>query len=78
MSVPEIVVQDATYHTQLECVPAALIQQESCIADLENKATQGVKKIKLLETNTKKELEEHNDLRDTSAWRLAAKLRHEG
>jgi hypothetical protein len=81
MDITAAVQSNAPYHAQLlaaiaelDYVPPALTQQESYIAGLEEEAKRAGAKIKALEWKTRKERKEHEDLRDSSARRLAAKL----
>jgi hypothetical protein len=81
MSAAGAIARHAPYHEQLvtaiaelDCVPAAMIQQNNYIKDLESRVKGQVKKIKLLEEKTKKELNEYEEIRDSTTQRLAAKL----
>ncbi|KAJ7042945.1 hypothetical protein C8F04DRAFT_57743 [Mycena alexandri] len=76
-----VVQQNAAYHAELlagiasfDYVPSALTEQEALIASLEETAKQNAARIRALEQKTQKERKEHEDLRDSTARRFAAKL----
>ncbi|KAJ3494460.1 hypothetical protein NLJ89_g10802 [Agrocybe chaxingu] len=81
MDTTEAIVANATYHSRLlntisslEYVPAARKHQAEYIKDLEGQLAAGKKRVAALAEKTKKERKEHEDLRDSTARRLAAKL----
>jgi hypothetical protein len=81
MSATDAVLQNATYHAQLlagiaelDYVPPALEQQDKYIVGLEQEAAALARKIKALEWKTSKERKEHEDLRDSTTRRFAAKI----
>jgi hypothetical protein len=81
MNATDTVFRNATYHAQLlagiaelDHVPPALEQQEKFIVELEKEAATLARKIAALERNTKKERKEHEDLRDSTTRRFAAKI----
>ncbi|KAJ6556889.1 hypothetical protein B0H10DRAFT_2241122 [Mycena sp. CBHHK59/15] len=81
MNATDAVRQNAPYYTrllgsieELDYVPPALAQQTSYVAGLEAQLKVAVRKIAVLARKTQKERREHEDLRDSTARRLAAKL----
>ncbi|KAG2005670.1 hypothetical protein CC2G_002057 [Coprinopsis cinerea AmutBmut pab1-1] len=77
----EAIVANADYHnhllstlSQLDYAEPALTQHRSYIADLEAQIARSDKKIEELAVKTKKERKEHEQLRDSTARRLAARL----
>ncbi|KAJ7699331.1 hypothetical protein B0H17DRAFT_307243 [Mycena rosella] len=81
MNATQAILQNAPYHaqllaaiTELDYVPPALAQQESFISGLEAEAKRAAEAVKAHEKKTKKERKEHEDLRDSTARRLAAKF----
>ncbi|KAJ7756327.1 hypothetical protein B0H16DRAFT_698105 [Mycena metata] len=76
-----IVQQNVTYHAELlaaiaslDYAPSALTEQEALIASLERTARANAARIDTLEQKTQKERKEHEDLRDSTTRRFAAKL----
>ncbi|CAA7262011.1 unnamed protein product [Cyclocybe aegerita] len=81
MDTKEAIVANASYHSRLlntisslEYVPAARKHQAEYVKDLEGQLAAGKKRVAALAEKTKKERKEHEDLRDSTARRLAAKL----
>lgn len=81
MSTPQVILENASYHSQilnsiaeLDYVPSALAQQTNYLNEIELQHKQSEIKLKKLSETTKKERKEHEDLRDSTARRLAHKL----
>ncbi|KAK7055494.1 hypothetical protein R3P38DRAFT_2600445 [Favolaschia claudopus] len=81
MTTDDVILQNATYHTQLlsqiaglDYVPPALKQQDAYIKGLETDITNVGREVKALEKSTKKERKEHESIRDSTARRFAAKI----
>ncbi|KAF9458705.1 hypothetical protein BDZ94DRAFT_1313034 [Collybia nuda] len=81
MSTPRVILENATYHSrilnsiaELDYAPSALAQQTTYLKDIELRYQQSEQKLEKLSETTKKERKEHQNLRDSTARRLAHKL----
>jgi hypothetical protein len=77
----QVILENATYHSRLlssiaefDYVPSALAQQTNYLKEIEAQHNRSEAKLKKLSETTKKERKEHEDLRDSTARRLAHKL----
>ncbi|KAJ6463532.1 hypothetical protein C8R45DRAFT_522450 [Mycena sanguinolenta] len=81
MNTTNVVLENTAYHFQLlaqiselDYVPPALEQQKSYIESMKQDLVTLARKIKELEKKTRKEREEHEAIRDSTARRFAAKI----